>query len=263
MVIRSCVRVLSAVLVVMLCSGLARAEQWTLEYGGGLLVLDPPWSGMSDQQLTLPYISAEYGRWRLGPQYGLFQYRVSPAGWPVDLSMGLGYRDETYDSIFYLDDKESDDPVFDGYDSPSGELVARTDISWGGLSIQLRQDISNQSRGASASALYLHPVYLDASGLQVLLGGGARWKSARYTDYLYGIHGDNVDPGRARTPYRPGSTVNYLMAARVIYPFNRRWALSGTVRYARLDSAIEGSPLVGQRLTGQFMVLVTYRPDGF
>ncbi|MDV2077983.1 MipA/OmpV family protein [Marinobacter xestospongiae] len=238
----------------------ARADDWNLEFGGGVLVMDPPWKGMPTQHQSLPYVRAEYGRWRLGVQYGLFQYRLTPAEWPVDVGIGLDYRDEVYESLFYSDDDLSDDPVFEGYDSPDGEGVARLDLRWQDLVVRLRQDVTDQSGGTSGEISYLHPVYQGAKGFQVRLGGGVVWKDREYSRYLYGIEGDNIDRSVGRYPYLPDDALNYVASMQVIYPFNQQWALSAHAHYEWLDETVSDSPLVGQDGLGRFMLFLTYRP---
>lgn len=247
-------------LLLLIFSGWVQADEtWKLEFGGGLAAYDTPWVDMPIQYITLPYINAEYGRWRLGVKHGIFQYRLSGDNWPVSLSAGLNYRDETYDSVFSFNDKLSDDPVFTGYQSPDGEVTAQLNARWQHLSLSVSQDVSDHSSGTVADLSYMHPLYQGELGVQFLVGGGARWLSEKYSDYLYGVYGDNIAPQYGRVAYQAEAATNYQLSMQFIYPFNRQWSLSAQASYEWLDQTIQDSPLVDKSGVGKVMVFFTYR----
>lgn len=247
-------------LLLLIYSGWVQADEgWTLEFGGGLAVYDTPWVDMPIQYITLPYINAEYGRWQLGVKHGLFQYRLSGDNWPVTLSAGLNYRDETYDSVFNFNDELSEDPIFTGYKSPDGEVTAQVNVAWQHLSASVSQDVTGNSSGAAVDLSYMHPLYQGERGVQLLVGGGVRWLSEKYSDYLYGISGSNIDPQYGRLAYQAEAATNYQLSMQFIYPFSRQWSVSARASYEWLDKTIENSPLVDKSATGKVMVFFTYR----
>ncbi|GAA0373195.1 hypothetical protein GCM10009092_41740 [Bowmanella denitrificans] len=247
------------VFLYLVSGGWVKADNWTLSVGGGAIVHETPWKDMPVQYAVLPYIDAEYGRWHFGMQSGIFQYRLSDEQWPVALSAGLDYRDEGYDSMFNFNDDLSDDPVFDGYHAPDGEVAARLDMNWQHLSATVSQDVSDKSKGTSASLIYMYPVYQGNRGVQVKLGGGFRWLSDKYADYLYGINGDNINPAQGRFAYQADAATNYQASVQLIYPFAAQWAVNAQLTHERLDDSIKQSPLVDVTSTTQFMLFVTYR----
>lgn len=247
------------VLLYLLCMGQVKADDWSLSVGGGAVVFDTPWKKMPLQYAVLPYIDAEYGRWRFGVESGIVQYRLTPKNWQLLLSAGLDYRDEGYDSLFNFNSDLSDDPVFSGYNAPDAEVTARLNLNWWYFSSNIRQDISGQSDGSSALLRFMYPLWQSQGGVQLRFGGSVEWLSARYADALYGIKPDNVNQDVGRLPYQADAATNYQIAIGFIYPFNQRWALHAQLAQTYLADSIRQSPLVDTSTTRQFMLFISYR----
>lgn len=236
-----------------------KAEDWSLVIGGGAILQQTPWKKMPMQYAVLPYIDAEYGRWRFGVNSGIVQYRLTPASWSQQLSVGLDYRDEGYDNLFSFNSDLSDDPVFTDYKAPEAEITARLNFNWWHFSSTVQQDISAQSEGTTASISYMYPLWQNNSGMQLRLGGGVQWLNDKYADALYGIQAHNVNPAFGRIAYQAGAASNYQAAIQLIYPFTQRWALNAQLTHTRLDDSIRQSPLVDMSSTTQFMLIISYR----
>ncbi|MBU1310455.1 MAG: MipA/OmpV family protein [Gammaproteobacteria bacterium] len=247
------------VLLYLLCMAQVKADDWSLSVGGGAVVFDTPWKKMPLQYAVLPYIDAEYGRWRFGVNSGIVQYRLTPDNWQLLVSAGLDYRDEGYDNLFSFNNELSDDPVFTGYKAPDAEITARLNFNWQHFSGTVQQDISAKSEGTTASISYLYPLWHSDRGVQLRLGGGIQWLSGNYADTLYGIQPHNVNPAVGRIAYQADAASNYQAAIQLIYPFTQRWVLNAQVMLTRLDDSIRHSPLVDASSTTQFMLFISYR----
>ncbi|MDO3380766.1 MipA/OmpV family protein [Gilvimarinus algae] len=247
-------RCLLAMVLAMACT--SEAGEWTVEAGAGGAALQTPWKGVDVELTPLPYISARYGRWGFGVGEGLVQYDVLRS--PVRLSLGLGYRDETYQSDYALVEYDSDDRVFAGYDSPDGEVTAHVQLDYSIFHLRLVQDIEGQSDGASALLRADIPLYRHGSGWQVSARVGAYWMESVYATEVFGVTGDNVNPALGRYHYTLDDSLNAIAGAQLYIPLGQRHSLRGFARYERLDSAIADSPLVGRAYRAQLgLIFVT------
>ncbi|MDO3387631.1 MipA/OmpV family protein [Gilvimarinus sp. SDUM040013] len=228
-------------------------DGWQVEVGGGGASFQAPWQGVDLEHMPLPYISARYGRWGFGVGEGLVQYSLLQS--PVDISVGLGYRDETYQSNFALSDYDSDDPVFNGYESAKGEVTARLQFDYGYLQLRLVQDIQGRSDGATALLRTDIPLYRHTSGWQVSGRIGAYWLQDKYATHVFGVMPDNADERVSRFEYAADSAINYFTGLQVYVPVQQRHSVRGFARYEILDDEITNSPLVGRDYRAQVGIM--------
>lgn len=237
------------------------ASGWQFEFGAGALAYASPYKDADISATALPYFGASYGRWSFFKAGTLLDYQwLSPRGnWR--LSTGLSYRDETFDNWMDSDDNgASDDPVFAGYSSPSGEGIAIVNAGFRDLNLRVAQDVSGQSGGFDTTIAYQPTLFRNDKGLQLKAGVGVRYLSQDYINHLYGIEGKNIAPMLGRSAYSvSGGAVNYQLSASVVYPLNRKWTLLGKVQAEYLDDVITASPLVGEDYIASFMLLAVYR----
>lgn len=235
-----------------------QTDKWQMDVGAGQLAIDTPWHGYDIQTMSLPYFNARKGAWRIGPKYGLVQYAFL-YGAEFEATMGLSFRDETYDSSLIFSDELSDDEVFTNYKDGKGELTFRTQLQYKQLFLRLAQDISNHSEGLTLLARYHLPIYGKGLGLQLSADLGLYWQDEKYTQYLYGISKKNIAPEYGRYAYQTRSAINPFTALNLAYIFNEHWSIQATYRIETLDSTIKKSPLVGDSVKQQLAVFVNYR----
>ncbi|MBU3021630.1 MipA/OmpV family protein [Aestuariibacter sp. A3R04] len=235
-----------------------QTEKWQMDVGAGLLAVDTPWRGYDIQTISLPYFNARKGRWRIGPKYGLVQYAFLEDT-EFEASMGLSFRDDTYDSSLIFSDELSDDDVFTGYNDGKGELTFRAQLQYKQLFLRVAQDISNRSEGITLLGRYHLPIYGKGLGLQLSADLGVYWQDEKYTQYVYGISGENIAPEYGRYAYQPSSAVNPFSALNLTYVFDKHWSVQASYQVETLDSTIKESPLVGDSFKQQLTVFVNYR----
>lgn len=237
------------------------APGWQFEFGAGALAYASPYKDADISATALPYFGASYGRWSFFKGGTLLDYQwLSPRDeWR--LGTGISYRDETFDNWMDSDDNgASDDPVFAGYSSPSGEVIAVLNAGFRAFNLSVAQDVSGQSGSFDTAIGYQPTLYQNDKGVQIKAGVGVRYLGEDYVNHLYGIEDKNIAPMLGRPAYSVnGGAVNYQLSASVVYPLNRKWALVGNVQAEYLDDTISASPLVGQDYTGSFMLLAVYR----
>lgn len=162
------------------------------------------------------------------------------------MSIGLGYRDETYQSDFALIDYDSDDQIFEGYDSPSGEVTGLLHLRYGHMHLQVVRDIEGESEGTTIKLRINIPLYRHPSGWQISSGLGARWQEDVYATHIYGVSQGNVDNSLGRYFYDIDHAVNPVGDLQLYIPIGTRHSVRGFFHYEHLDRDIRDSPLVGR-----------------
>lgn len=256
-------------LILAICSSTASAQptmgpqvssdQVRWEFGVMASILETPWKGLSAQATALPFVNAEVGSWRFGPKYGIAQYQFNLDA--VQYGIGVGYRDESYESDWIPGFKRSDAQVLDGYESGGGDLTLLTSVRYQRLALKLEQDISDNSNGLTAEAKIEHPLFGRGLGWNLKAHGGLYWQSEDYVQHLYGISGSNIDSAKGRMAYAPESALNPFVGINTSYIFDRQWGVHGFYRFERLDSTITDSPIVDEENKQSLGMMLTYRTN--
>ncbi|MCF2862217.1 MipA/OmpV family protein [Pseudoalteromonas sp. Cnat2-41] len=234
-----------------------QSTQWQVTLGAGGAIITTPWAGMATQHQSLPFVSAQYGRWRFGVDQGLVSYRVLDS--QVDIDMGLNFRDPSYDSVLLYKSDLSDDPVFTSYDDPNGELVATMALNYHGFSARFAQDISNESSSLAANVSYTLSPWELSDKLRVHTRFGVRLLSEDYTQHFYGVSKVQAAPQYGRTEYHSQGAINPFARVALSYQFAPQWQAVAAYRSEFWDDEIYHSPLVSTHYTHQLMVFFTYR----
>ena len=121
---------LASVVVATTFSPSILASDWEGSVGIGAAYIDMPWKGVDNFVTPMPILSLEYGN------FEFFSNGIVSYNWinydEFSFYTGIDYRDETYDADGLTDSEKSDDPVFDGYESPDGDVTFST---WGSLEV--------------------------------------------------------------------------------------------------------------------------------
>ncbi|MCP8899664.1 MipA/OmpV family protein [Gilvimarinus xylanilyticus] len=243
----------ATLLSLTLASKTSADTRWHVEVGGGGASFQAPWRGVGVELTPLPYVTARYGRWGFGVGEGLVQYALMQSDLQVEV--GLGYRDETYQSNFSLVKYDSDDAVFNGYKSPKGEVTARMQFNYSYFHLRLAQDIQGRSKGGTALLRADIPVYRHNSGWQVSTRVGAYWLQDKYATHVFGVSPGNTNESVGRYQYQADSSLNYFTGLQVYVPVAKRHSVRGFARYERLDNEISNSPLVGRKYRAQLGIM--------
>ena len=234
------------------------AEKWQFQGGVGGAISQSVYLEGDAIISPLPYFQANYGRWSLGPEHGIAQYRLTDENAGLQLHIGLGLRDQTYESIFTRTEDRSKHPVFDGYESGSADITATASLSWHTITLKLEQDISSHSQGMGVALTYDYPVPIPHSLGHLNAGIGAQWYSDKYIDYVYGVRRENADLDIGRIPYVGDSGTNFHASLQHIYPLTDEWVVVSQLRSEALDSNIKNSPLVDANNIVSASVLFVY-----
>lgn len=243
----------------LLLSSTVTAEQWQLEFGGGGFYQSSIFKGVDGSALGLPYINAEYGRWSLGMQHGLFRYRLFDKDSSFQAWVGLGVRDETYGGIFMRDSDLSDDKVFKGYKAGDADVTYTITAKWYDFSLSFEQDLSEHSEGYTADLNYQ---FLDIPVTQqffIKAKAGARYYDENYVDYIYGVSHENSNLKVGRYFYQGEAATNGYASIDLIYAFNKNWTLVSSTKAERIADEIANSPLVDEDVSYSMMLLLTYK----
>lgn len=227
--------------------------EWQVEVGGGGAAFQAPWRGVDVEATPLPYVTARHGRWGFGVGEGLIQYTLLQSD--LQVAIGLGYRDETYQSNFALVEYDSDDAVFNGYKNPKGEVTARLQFDYRYFHLHVAQDVLGHSEGTTALLRANIPLYRHKSGWQVSTQAGAYWMQDKYASYVFGVTEKNANPAVGRYQYEADDSINYFTGLQVYIPVGERHSLRGFARYERLDNEIRNSPLIGRDYRAQLGIM--------
>ncbi|MCG8612549.1 MAG: MipA/OmpV family protein [Pseudomonadales bacterium] len=233
--------------------------EFQIQVGGGIGASDLPWKGIDINPTSMPYFDIAWGNWHFGFKHGLAAYTIGSDR--LQASLGVNYRDETYDTIFDKEEDLSKDRVFDGYESGDGELTAKLSAKLYFIGLDVEQDVTDQSGGLTASAMLEYPVLELGPGTKLIASAGARWLDEKYVHHLYGIEGDNINPAFGRTAYQGEAAINLVAGVTAIYSITDNWTVIGVYQFQKLDDVIQDSPLVGQAFQQDIKVFVSYRLD--
>ena len=241
-------------------SAAATEDTWQYEFTAGVLAGQQPWQDTSLDALPFADIRADYGRWAFGGEGVLVEYRLGDDNSGFKIVPGIGYRDEGYGQAVSLGSKQQSTAlVFDGYQPPEEELLALLEFEYDWLNMQIAQDISNGSNGSSVSFSGSYPLFQFEEIMQLYVSAGVLWRSANYSNALYGIAGSNIDVAKGRQAYQLESTTNPFISVDYFYALTEQWTLHGGVSYEQLDRAIQQSPLVDKTGLATAMLTITYR----
>lgn len=250
-----------SLLTVSSATELSQTEKatWDVRIGGGSLVTQLPWRGANTEVLFVPYVDVKYGRWHIGENgadYRFFNYR------DFNLSVGLSYQDASYESKLWMAAAESNDSVFEGYDSPGGDTVANVIFNWNYFTAKITRDISNNSNGGSAYFSADIPIIAFKSGLSFMLTLQADILDDKYANHLYGIKGDQVNNVVGRYQYlfeEDDIFTNYRIGINVRYPLLESMDILASFSRQQLDKYIVGSPLINHSTHNMASILFVYQ----
>lgn len=112
--------------------------------------------------------------------------------------------------------------------------------AWGNLQGQLLTDVSGVHNGQSAWFAYSYPWYTRSSQFNLSLG--LEYKSAKLTDYYYGVRPSESIQGRPA--YRAGSGTNRVLRFSASHELSERWRVVGVMEREYLSEAIRNSPII-------------------
>lgn len=229
-----------------------------LEAGAGVVSGQRPWEGQSAYFAVFPVLKAGYGPWEVNSIDQTLRYRFGEDSSDFSFNLGLGLRDEGYSTSGVIASHPGPG-VFDGYQSPEGELVGVVGLDYLYFHLGLSQDLSGQSDGLSTQAAIYLPLYLRDDVASAYVGAGIGWQSAEYANALYGVTGSNVDPTVGRYFYSLTSTISPYLSFDWLYSLGDSLQINVAAAVHQLDEQIVQSPLVGRENTTQYSITLIYR----
>ncbi|HYG61322.1 MAG TPA: MipA/OmpV family protein [Thermoanaerobaculia bacterium] len=197
-----------------------------------------PYEGADADILVVPAVSFSYKR---------FYFRGIVAGYRLwesgELSADLIARARArfggYD--------EDDSPALEGMESRRKSADGGIELQWErerllGVRLTPTTDLLDRSGGQQVTLDVYSPWRFGP--VRVEPGVGVEWQSEDLVNYYYGVRPEEARPGRPA--FEPGSAVNLTAGVFVFTPVSRRLLLQTFLRYERLDSDIEESPIVDE-----------------
>lgn len=254
----SCTFPVSLVLTLLFHSSQVHSHQdvWKIKAGLAPLSASLPWKGMDDQSVLAPYLDVRIGNWSFGVEnIASYHYPLSD---DIKLSTGINVRDQGYKNQASVFRGSSHDPVFIDYKRPHQELAATANLRWKLLSVEINQDISNNSNSTSIKSSIDLPFYRYKNSIQIKGTANALRYSADYVDYYFGVkpHQENLALGRYR--YKGKDSVNHQFTVNAIFLFSPRWEFKSIISRTKLDQGIYESPLIGTRYEDKAIFALSY-----
>lgn len=203
--------------------------------------------GKSNETTLLPYLFADYGRFfarvdtfgfkalPIGNGYLELVGRVSQDGWRANIAPLGG-----------LTDRRTPLPIGIGtfQQTPYGAFNVNAFVDAG------------SSRGNLLEATYAAEIKLGNLSLYPQLGVERR--SAKYTDYLYGVTpAESSASGYAA--YTAGASTTPVLGLAADYSLTENWIVNMQLRRKWLDSAVTNSPLVVRKSQDTGYIGLSYR----
>ncbi len=110
------------------------------------------------------------------------------------------------------------------------------------LSFELLQDVSGSHNGLIANAFASH--IIPWHNWELRAGGGVSIFSSDFTDYYFGIRGDEARTDRP--VYHPGSGYSLIVEFHAEYPLSKDWVFYMGWMSTWFSQAISDSPIVSQ-----------------
>lgn len=217
-------------------------SEWQISLGAGAMEVASPWTGANNQVVLVPYLDISKGNWHVNGDNLLGYQMQLDQSWGI--SVGLGVRNDGYDSLNLALNELSEHPLFDGYEEPDTEAVVNLGITYGWLSLDASRDVSNNSQSDSLSLSADIPIYHANNGLDIAASASIDWYDSHYVNYYYGVAGKQIDNSVGRVGYETGAAVNFGLGIRALVPISERWSMTGIISRTKLDNDIANSPLV-------------------
>jgi outer membrane scaffolding protein for murein synthesis (MipA/OmpV family) len=228
--------------IILSLSSTVQAEEWEFSAGIGGYTTNGIWAGTDAYQGVVPILSASYGNWSFGDE-SIVSYKLLDMK-DFGLSAGFNYRNGGYDSGKAFGSTDSDSAIFNGYESPDGDITFKVDSHWRFVNLTVEQDISGHSKGLTADLGITLPLFNIGKSFMVKAEAGVHWQNDNYAQHIYGVSADQVDNSVGRTAYDIDSTVNYSAGLTAFYKLNQDWDVFAKATYTKLDDEIADSPLV-------------------
>jgi outer membrane scaffolding protein for murein synthesis (MipA/OmpV family) len=230
--------------------------EWQFTAGVGVSTSQQPWLDAKSLTSGFPILEASYGQWNFFGN-GFITYTFLEQE-DFAISAGLDYRDEGFGNSFSTRKTSSKNPVFDGYQTPNGEVTANVNIKWHRFSASIQQDISNTSKGTVIEAALELPLYDSSDKFSVSSNVGVRWLNNDYVQHLYGITGEQINNTVGRTEYIASSALVPVLSIQANYVVTKNWLINSGAKLVKLDDSISDSPLVGRKEIVQLFIAGVY-----
>jgi outer membrane scaffolding protein for murein synthesis (MipA/OmpV family) len=230
---------------------------WQFSLGGIVMADSKAWRGYDTQVLAVPYIDLRYGNWFLSVEQGL-GYGLSLND-EVSVYAAVGYRDDSYDQNLPFLTTLEEHEVFTGYTAPRGETTFNLGISGYFMSLDLAQDMSDQSKGLTATFDLSLPVlrYRDTVNIDVSIS--ATWLEMSYVNSVYGVSAAQQNLLVGRNAYAvTEDAVNYQLGLSMLVFIDQHWTFISRMSAERLDDNIALSPLLDDNRNALFAVGIGY-----
>ena len=237
----------------LLTAGLSHAQDAALtdrlvgDVGGAVYSTQSVIRSKNAAITVLPYAYLDYGRFFA--RVDTFGFKTVPFGYGyLELAGRVsqeGWRADTA-SLAGITNRKSPIPLGIGtfQSTPYGAFIVNAFV-----------DV-NKSRGALLEATYAAKFTTGQWSFYPQLG--LEYRSAKYTNYLYGVApAEAVASGY--TAYSAGASTIPVLGLAVDVPLNEAWVVNMQLRRKWLDSAVYNSPLVSRKTQDTACVALSYR----
>ena len=157
--------------------------------------------------------------------------------------------------------KASDSPFFAGMadrDDTAFELgiAAGVFTSIGLFEFTAVQDVADAYDGLISDLSYSLPFADEQAGYEIAPYLGVTYYSDNYSDFYFGVRANEATS--IRPAYQADGGVNPYVGIGLFYRINAHWGLVGDLRYEKLNSNIEDSPLIEEDNITSAMLGITY-----
>lgn len=233
------------------------ASKWQITSGVGVMSKSTPWRGATNQVSLIPYLDLRKGNWHFNKD-DLVGYH-NELSESLSFSVGLGIRDDSYDTDDIELNNQSTPPIFDGYSAPKAETVVNYGMQYGWISFGGSSDVSNRSSANSLNLSVELPLRQVENGLSISAGVSLDWFDSNYVNYYYGVSGGQVNSSVGRVAYQSSAATNYGLELSASYQLNKRWRVLGSVSRTTLDDRITSSPLIDSNYEDTAVLMIAYR----
>lgn len=234
----------------------AQQHKWQITTGIDVTASVQIWVDADTLVFGSPILQFSYEKWSFFGDAIVSYALISQES--LTMNVGFDYREEGFGASVFSKKSSSDNAVFDGYETPDGELTGNVNIGWKALSLSVAHDLSDTSNGTVVELGFGVPLIEVSNQFSLSATASVEWISDHYAQHIYGIEGIQIDETAGRFAFQAEALTNYSISLQAEYVLTKNWIITAAARYMEMDEHVIESPLVSDNKVSEFHIAASY-----